>query len=297
MQASKKTELSQIDCFHWEELDKHTYKLTYYDPAGKRAERTISKSALDSALRLFDGKTHLIRRSSGAYSPALPSKLMIYHEPNQATSSSYKSNILKVNAQFLDFERNSEGQILSNKLVVQNKNVSPESFRILAEKDDPYVHQYWLDLGQSIIPVSVFDFFRSEDELVRASFVLTEELKAISKNERGKKIAITVYSAPESVLRLSLPDELSQVIEAHTSTRSIQTMNPSEAQKIPEFLTFGSPVLVPTGSSMEVLKHYLRVCQDPHSVSMKQTFLSVLEKPIEKPEETQLMPFGVFERL
>lgn len=297
MQAARKQKLSQIDCFHWEEVDAHHYKLIYYDPQGHKAEKIIPKKTLDAALQLFDGKTHLIKRSSGAYSPALPSKLMIHHETAENKGSSQSENILMVNAQFLDFERNKQGHIIKNKLIVHNKNVPPEAFRVLAEKEDPFVHQYWLDLGQSIIPISVFDFFRSEDDRIRASFVKTEELKAISKTDRGQKIPITIYTAPESTLRVSLPSEASEVLETHTSTRSLVSVRLDQPLDIPDFLKFGTPLAIPTGSSMEVLKHYLRVCQDPHSAAMKQSFLSALEKPLENPDETQLMPFGLFERV
>ncbi len=296
MESLKKVVLSPIDCFHWEELDAQNYRLVYFDPQGNQAEKIISKEKLESALKLFTGKTHLVKRSTGAYSPALPSKLMIYHCPLENSKIHESDNFLRVNAKFLDFERDSHGHILSDKLIAHDKSVDPDSFRLLTDKDDPFKHQYWIDLGSEIVAVTVFDFFRTQDDLIRASFVKTEDLKAISLAARGQKKPITIYSAPEAVLRVSLPKEIRDVIEAHTASRSILAIAPDKKIDIPEFLQFGPPQNIPTGSSIEVLNHYLRVCLDPHSISMKKSFLSVLEKPLVNKDETQLMPFGVFER-
>jgi hypothetical protein len=296
MIALKKAILSPIDCFHWEAIDDKNYRLIFYDSQGNQAEKTISKEILDSALKLFNGKTHLIRRSSGEYSPALPGKLLIYNSSNNETPQELEGNILRINATFLDFERNARNEIISTKLVLHNKNVSPSSFRLLEDKEAPFKHQYWLDSGTQIIPVSVFDFFRSQNDLIRACFVKTEDLKIVSKAERGQKRSITIYSAPESVLRVSLPDESHSVVECHMASKSILALSKDNNTDIPDFLKFGPPQTIPTGSPIEVLNHYLRVCQDPHSISLKNSFLSALERPIETKDETDLMPFGVFER-
>lgn len=293
MESEKRSLISQIDCFHWEQQDADNYNLVYYDSQGQRHQRTLPKEILELSLKLFDGKTHLIKRSSGAYSPATPSQLLIYHDPNKAPSSVLDLTSLRISAKFIDLERNSEGIIISNKLVVYLKNVSPNTFRLLNDKEDPYKHQYWLDLGPTIVPITVFDFFRDEKEMINALFVKTEELKLISEQQRGQKAKITVYSAPEAVLRVSLPQEAEEVIEQHTLTRSIS--KPSTKVEIPTFLQFGPSQLIPTGAVMDVLTHYLRVCHDPHSLAIKQSFLTALEKA-HNDTHSHLMPFGVFER-
>ena len=292
MESQKKVSLAQIDCFHWEELDSTTYKLTYYDEQGKLHERTIPKTDLQRALNIFDGKTHLIKRSSGAYSPATPTQLLIYHHHNSTQSSPLSQQAIKITAKFIDLERDNNGLICSNKLIVYFKNVQPTAVRVMEERTDPFKHQYWLDLGPEIIPVTVFDFFRDDKELIRALFVKSDELKEISKKSRGLKQQITVYSAPEAILRVSLPEESQEVIEQHTQSRSIA--RPSIKVEIPQLLQFGRPLLIPTGSPMEVLTHYLRVCHDPHSIKIKQSFLSVLEKR-QTESQSHLLPFGVFE--
>ncbi len=293
MENLKKVILNQIDYFHWEELDSQTYKLLYYDNKGERNERTISKTLLDKALKIFDGKTHLIKRTSGAYSLATPSQLLIYHNPNLAPSAPLSLESLKVNAKFIDLDRDKNGAITNNKLVVYFKNVHPSMFRTMEDKQDPFKNQYWLDLGHQIIPITVFDFFRDDKEMIKALFVKTEALKLISNQTKGQKEALTIYAAPEAVLRVSLPEESQAVIEQHTMTRSLTKQNLK--LEIPEFLRFGPPQLIPTGSPMDVLTHYLRVCHDPHSIAIKQSFLSVLEKPHSE-SNSCLMPFGVFER-
>jgi hypothetical protein len=295
MKNDKKNLLGRIDCFHWEELDAKNYKLIYYDNHGNRAERAVPKDLLDSTLKLFDGKTHLIRRSSGAYSPATPSQLLIYHAPNIESSLASSGELLRVNARFIDLERNQEGQIVSEKLVVYHKNVHPSVFRLMTEKEDPFRHQYWLDLGSEIVPVTVFDFFRGENENIRALFVKTDDLRIISNHPRGLKKQIAIYSAPEAVLRVSLPEESREVVEQHTLTKSIASIKRPERCEIPDFLTFGPPQLIPTGAPIGVLNHYLRICHDPHAESIKQSFLSALEKP-KLTDEEALMPFGLFER-
>ncbi|MBM4303742.1 MAG: hypothetical protein FJ112_05390 [Deltaproteobacteria bacterium] len=297
MIATKKAILSPIESFHWKELDDKHYRLSFYDLQGHQAEKTISKEILDSALKLFNGKTHLIKRSSGGYSPAFPNKLLIYHSLDSETPQELQGNILRINATFLDFERNDRNEIISSKLILHNKNVSPSSFRLLADKEDPFKHQYWLDSGSQIIPVSVFDFFRSQDEIIRACFVKTKDLNTISKVERGQKRPITIYSAPESVLRVSLPEEANSVVECHTASMSLLALSKdNNSLDIPDFLKFGPPQTIPTGSPIDILNHYLRICQDPHSISLKKSFLSVLERPIEIQDESNLLPFGVFER-
>ncbi|NBY20129.1 hypothetical protein EBQ74_07775 [bacterium] len=98
---------------------------------------------------------------------------------------------------------------------------------------------------------------------------------------------------PEAVLRVSLPQETEEVIEQHTLTRSVS--KPSTKVEIPTFLQFGPSQLIPTGAVMDVLTHYLRVCHDPHSLAIKQSFLTALEKA-HNDTHSHLMPFGVFER-
>lgn len=293
MESAKKTLLSQIDCFHWEEQDADNYNLVYYDDQGERHQRLLPKSILELSLKLFDGKTHLIKRSSGAYSPATPSQLLIYHDPRKDSSSSLDLSSLRISAKFIDLERDADGLISSNKLVVYLKNVNPTTFRLMTDKEDPFKHQYWLDLGPNITPITVFDFFRDERELINALFVKTEDLKYISEQSRGQKLQIPIYSVPEAVLRVSLPEESEEVIEQHTATRSL--LRPSAKVEIPKFLQFGPPQLIPTGAAMDVLTHYLRVCHDPHSMAIKQSFLKALEKAHGE-THSHLMPFGVFER-
>lgn len=295
MKSDKKNLLNRIDCFHWEELDEKNYKLIYYDNQGNRAERAVSKALLDSTLKLFDGKTHLIRRSSGAYSPATPSQLLIYHAPNIEGLTANPEELLRVNARFIDLERNKDGQIISEKLVAYHKNVHPSVFRLMTEKEDPFRHQYWLDLGNEIIPVTVFDFFRGENEIIKALFVKTDDLRIISNQTRGQKKEIEIYSAPEAVLRISLLEESREVVEQHTLTRSLASIKRPERCEIPIFLTFGPPQLIPTGAPISVLNHYLRICNDPHAEALKRSFLAELEKP-KLTEDDALMPFGLFER-
>jgi hypothetical protein len=295
MKNDKKQVLSRIDCFHWEELDENNYKLIYYDQEGNRAEKPIPKDLLESTLKLFDGKTHLIRRSSGAYSPATPSQLLIYPKANAEKSNENPGELLRVNARFIDLERDKNGQIVSEKLVVHHKNVHPSVFRLMTEKEDPFRHQYWIDLGNEITPVTVFDFFRGENEIIKALFVKTDDLRIISNQQRGQKKQIAIYSAPEAILRVSLPEESREVVEQHTLTKSVASIQKMEKCEIPKFLTFGPPQLIPTGAPLNVLNHYLRICHDPHAESLKQSFLSVLEKP-KTIDEEELMPFGLFER-
>ena len=146
-----------------------------------------------------------------------------------------------------------------------------------------------------IIPISVFDFYRTETSLIKALFVKTADLQRISGQRRGHKQQITIYSAPESVLRVSLPEEIKDVIEVHTLSRSLQEINQTSDSGIPGFLQFGPPQTIPTGSPVNVLNQYLRICQDPHAGAMKKSLLNVMEQPLEG-ENTHLLPFGVFER-
>ncbi len=296
MTALHKKKLTKVDCFYWEEFDALNYKLIYYDAQGNKTGKVISKEILDDTLKIFDGKTHLLKRSSGAYSPATPIQFLIYHDPAIDSSEPMAHDLIRINASFIDLERNSNRTIVSETMVAQNKNVHPSSFRLMKKGEDPFNHQYWLDLGHNIIRISVFDFFRDDKDIVKALFVETEILEKIAAQDRGKKTAITIYSAPEAVLRMSLPEEAGKVVEAHTLSRSLISIRNSLEQQVPKILEFGRPLLIPTGSPVDVLNHYLRVCLDPHAVSMKRSFLSVLEKPIPTKGEI-LMPFGVFERV
>jgi hypothetical protein len=294
MSTEMKKELSRIDCFHWEEFNSDTYKLVYVDAERQKNERLIAKATLDAALKIFNGKSHLIPRSTGAYSPTTPSQLLIFHNPFATAQSLIGEDFLRISTRFIDLERNAQGELLSLKRVVQHKSVRPSAFRLLDNQDSPFNLQYWLDLGHQILPISVFDFFRGEDEIIYALFAKTRDLKLASQRPKGERIEMRLYCAPEAVLRVSLPEETNKVIERYTATRSV-VANPNEKSlETPEFLQFGSPISLPTGAPIEVLNHYLRICQDPHASSMKQSFLHVLEQPLSN--EESLMPFGVFER-
>ncbi|MSP18451.1 MAG: hypothetical protein EXR74_02650 [Bdellovibrionales bacterium] len=296
MTALNKKKLTKVDCFYWEEFDALNYKLIYYDPQGNKTEKVILKEFLDDTLKIFDGKTHLLKRTSGAYSPATPIQFLIYHNPAIDSSKPMAHDLIRINAQFIDLERNNNRTIVSETMVAHNKNVHPSSFRLMTKGEDPFKHQYWLDLGHTIIRISVFDFFRDNKDIVKALFVETDDLEKIAAQNKGKKTAIAIYSAPEAVLRMSLPEESQAVVEAHTLSRSLISIKRSLDQHVPKILEFGPPLLIPTGSTVDVLNHYLRVCHDPHSLSMKRSFLSALEKPNPNKGEI-LMPFGVFERV
>ena len=294
MQGDTKAQLSAIDCFSWETVSEATNKLVYYDAQGKRFERLVSKALMEKTLTLFDGKPHLVRRSSGGYSPAYPVEMLVYHSPGNTQNEAGIPPSIRVRVRMLDLERDSNNHVISEKLVVQYKVVPPTDLVSAPPNLVPSTQRYLMDFGHGIIPISVFDYYRDLRELVQACFVRTDELNSISKAARGSKVPLQTYRLPEPVLRIAIDKD---VAVSHDYTQAIQNMKKLvqlHRELVPERLQAGIPLSVPTGSSPDVLLHYLRISKDPDTNHFRKPLLTVLEKP--KEEDSLLLPFGVFER-
>ena len=287
--------LSLIDCFSWETVDAKTNKLIYYDNQGKRFERIISKEIMERTLGLFDGKSHLVRRSTGGYSPAHPTEMLVYHTPGQTAHEANQTPIIRVRVRMIDVERDGKQHISGDGLVVQYKSVSPEDIQVTPKDLEPFGLQYLMDFGYGIIPLSVFEFYRDMRELVQACFVRTDEIEAAAKAPRGSKVLIQTYRIPEPVLRLALPNSAQAKQDLKEAKNNLNRLVQAGIDIIPPYFKAGPQMSIPTGSTPDMLLHYLRIAKDPEVHAMSKPLLTILDKPRDE-EDSQLLPFGVFER-
>lgn len=285
--------LSPIECFSWEPVDEKTHKLVYYDKSGKRFERLVPKETIEQTVKLFDGRSRLVLRNSGGWTACHPIQVLIYHAPGDTQNEITQEPIIRVRLRLVDLERDEKQKVTGQRLVVHYKVVPPNLVIEPQKQVNPLNHKFVMDFGSGVVPISVFDFYRDSRELVQAVFVRTDELEEAAKEPRGSKIPIQTYRIPEPAIRILLNEAAHK--DFKRAKENLIWLKRTESEVIPEILKSGEPIAIPTGTSTDVLLHYLRVSRDPDTRELRKPLLEALENP--KEEDSQLLPFGVFERV
>lgn len=262
-----------IEYFIWTKDGQKSDKLIYYDKLGNCIEKPIPAGLLDEPLKLFDGGPRSVRRTTGGVSIAEPHQIVIY-QPDE----------IRIRVRLKDLVRNQEGFVVSPKGVVQMKvlpmtHIEP-GFRVHTEEKQTFV----IDLGQGLIPIHVFHIESDLQGRRSALFVLQHTLNQAVASARTEKISFSIFRLPVDVLRFAKQEVFQEGL------KNAEGLASSNGLYLPDALIGSSPVQVPGGSSLEMVKHFLRISTKPED----RRYIEPLLIRVEKKDE--LLPFGLFEQ-
>ena len=239
---------SEIECFLWSGDGKAVSELVYYDHEGRSYHTRIPASAIESALRLFDGRPRAVRRRTGGLSPGWPSQLVVL-EPASRTEPG--DNGLRIRVRFADFVRDGEGRIVPGQYQRHSKLVHP------SECAEPHGYHlsgpqaFVMDFGRGIVPVHVFHF----EPAVRGShlvhFIDSVDLERIASMATGGREPVTTYCADRAALRWAG----TEAARARANAAGLRSVG---LEVMPLLLAHTS-VPVPTGISAYDVRNYLRL--------------------------------------
>lgn len=266
---SKKTSVG-IEYFLWSKGDNKSDKLIYYDKDGNCVEKEIPQGLLEEPLKFFDGKLKAVRRTSGGLSLAEPHQIIVYQQDE-----------IRIRVRLKELGRNTEGFVISPKPVYQMKvvplsHIEP-GFTIHTEDAQTFV----VDLGQGLVPIHLFHIETDLQGRRSAFFVLSAALQEVLKGNR--KITLPIFSLPLEVIRAATAEEFA------AAEKNVAGLIESKGLYLPDTLIATSPVQVPQGSSLEMVKHFLRISTRPEDRQYIEPLLIRVEK------KDELLPFGLFE--
>lgn len=265
-------ELAGIEYFLWSKDGKQSDKLIYYDKEGNYIEKPIPKGLLDEPLKFFDGKPKAVNRTSGGLSLAEPHQIVVY-----------QGNEIRIRVRIKELVRSQQGYVISPKPVYQMKVVPLSQMEPGFEIHAGEKQSYAVDLGQGLLPIHVFHIETDIQGQKHALFVLEPQLKKALATPGTEKAALETYRLPAEILRWARPEV------ARESQKNVEKLVAEHSLYIPESLQATSPITIAGGTSLEMLRHFLRLSANPNDKQWIEPLLIRVEK------KEELLPFGLFE--
>ena len=198
-------------------------------------------------LSIFNGLPKAVHRSSGGLILVQPSQLVF-------TTLSEGQTELRIKVLFNELERNSKHQIISKKIILSSKTVPVTEIKEGFTYDNIRFQNFVLDMGLGIIPVHVLSFYLDSHGYTWAIFVRHDELeKALVRTEASK---LSIYEVPQNLLRSIEPFSQGEK-DFQWAKSHVRKLIERGETIIPEVLSIGRPVEVPTGLSFTGLEHHL----------------------------------------
>lgn len=262
-----------IEYFLWSKTGQKSDKLIYYDREGHCIEKPIPEGLLEDALKLFDGNHRAVQRTTGGISLAEPFQIVFYPPSD-----------IRIRVRLRDLVRNKEGFVIHSEPVHQLKVVPFSHLRPAFPITTENSQSFGVDFGQGPIAIHLFHLEKDPSGKQTVFFVLWNTLQQVINTPQGDKIALHPFRLPIEALR-QMDGTLFKISE-----KRLLSLAQCKQLYLPDSLIASPPIPIPTGSSLEMVRHFLRISIKPEdSPSLEPLFIR-----IEKKDE--LLPFGIFEQ-
>lgn len=254
---------------------KPSRQIICYDSDGNRRLKRIAEPLYQQILKMFNGKLHAVKRSSGGMGLALPVGLKFKNETAEEVTDPREVAVIMKCIQFDSSARTADSSSHSLCKVIPFSQIQ-EGFEISIDGEQRCV----VDLGMGIIPIQVVGYFKSGSGQEMASFLdYTSHAKLAARVELSP---VQLYCIPKECLRQARAEA-----ELESARQNWERLIICEKAVIPEVLKMNEPFVLQGCSSFQSLRDQLSEMQD-------KTILWKSPSPIEVSTEG-LLPFGLFE--